>query len=150
MERQREFCGRIGFDTRRYSRKGLRDHEDYLPLAAAAYPRSRPAAQVRNRRRSPEYNAPSASACKPLSQPGPPPADITATPNIKVACRNLSGAAIAENLRQMAGGYLDHDVVDSTGLEGSWDFDLEWTPRGALTAKGAEGISVFTAVDKQR
>ena len=89
------------------------------------------------------------SACKPLSQPGPPPADISATPNVKVACRNLTGAAIAENLRQMAGGYLDHDVVDSTGLEGSWDFDLEWTPRGALTAKGADGISVFMAVEKQ-
>jgi uncharacterized protein (TIGR03435 family) len=89
------------------------------------------------------------SVCKPLSQPGPPPADISATPNIKVACRNLTGAAIAENLRQMAGGYLDHDVVDSTGLEGSWDFDLEWTPRGALTAKGADGISVFMAVEKQ-
>jgi uncharacterized protein (TIGR03435 family) len=89
------------------------------------------------------------TGCRPLSQPGPPPADISATPNIKVACRSLTGAAIAENLRQMAGGYLDHDVVDSTGLEGSWDFDLEWTPRGALTAKGGDGISVFMAVEKQ-
>lgn len=87
--------------------------------------------------------------CKPISQPGPPPADLSATPNIKVACKNLTGAAIAENLRQMAGGYFDHDVVDSTKLEGAWDFDLEWTPRGALTAKGADGISVFQAVEKQ-
>jgi uncharacterized protein (TIGR03435 family) len=90
-----------------------------------------------------------ASDCKPISRPGPEPANISATPNVKVACRNLTGAAIAENLRQMAGGYLDHDVVDSTGLEGSWDFDLEWTPRAALTAKGADGISVFMAVEKQ-
>src|SRR6202012_2013676 len=51
--------------------------------------------------------------------------------------------------RQMAGGYFDHDVIDSTKLEGSWDFDLEWTPRGALAAKGPEGISVFAAVEKQ-
>ena len=93
---------------------------------------------------------PTATAgCKQLSQPGPPPADISATPNAKVACRNLTPAAIAENLRQMAGGYIDHDVVDSTGLEGSWDFDLEWTPRAALAAKGADGISVFMAVEKQ-
>jgi uncharacterized protein (TIGR03435 family) len=49
----------------------------------------------------------------------------------------------------MASGYLDHDVIDSTKLEGSWDFDLEWTGRGLLAAKGAEGISVFDAVDKQ-
>ena len=49
----------------------------------------------------------------------------------------------------MAGGYFDHDVVDSTNLEGSWDFDLEWTPRAALQAKGAAGISVFDAAEKQ-
>src|SRR5262249_40735727 len=58
-------------------------------------------------------------------------------------------ADIATNLRQMAGGYVTHDVVDSTKLEGSWDFDLEWTPRGALEAKGADGISLFSAVEKQ-
>jgi uncharacterized protein (TIGR03435 family) len=90
-----------------------------------------------------------APGCKPLSQPTPPPADIAATPNIKVACRNLASTAIAENLREMAGGYLDHDVVDSTKLEGTWDFDLEWTARGLLAAKGSDGISVFDAVDKQ-
>jgi len=49
----------------------------------------------------------------------------------------------------MAGGYFDHDAVDSTNLEGSWDFDLEWTPRAALQAKGTAGISVFDAVEKQ-
>jgi uncharacterized protein (TIGR03435 family) len=70
-------------------------------------------------------------------------------PNIKVSCHDLTAAAIGENLHQMAGGYVDHDVIDSTKLEGSWDFDLEWTPRGALAAKGADGISVFDAVDKQ-
>lgn len=36
----------------------------------------------------------------------------------------------------MAGGYLDHDVIDSTKLEGAEDFDLEWTGRGVLAAKG--------------
>jgi uncharacterized protein (TIGR03435 family) len=70
-------------------------------------------------------------------------------PNIKVACHNLTAAEIADNLHQMAGGYLDHDVIDSTKLEGSWDFDLEWTGRGILAAKGADGISVFDAVSKQ-
>lgn len=49
----------------------------------------------------------------------------------------------------MAGGYFDHDVVDSTNLEGSWDFDLERTPRAALQARGAAGISVFDAAEKQ-
>jgi uncharacterized protein (TIGR03435 family) len=89
--------------------------------------------------------------CQPLQQGGggSAPNDLVSQPNIKVACQNLTAAAIAENLHQMAGGYLDHDVIDSTKLEGAWDFNLEWTGRGALAAKRAEGISIFAAVDKQ-
>jgi uncharacterized protein (TIGR03435 family) len=49
----------------------------------------------------------------------------------------------------MAGGYLDKPVVNSTKLEGSFDFDLKWTARNQLAAAGADGISVFDAVDKQ-
>jgi uncharacterized protein (TIGR03435 family) len=91
------------------------------------------------------------AGCQPVGQQGPPGpgADPASIPNIQVACHNLTAAAIAENLRQMAGGYFDHDVVNSTKLEGEFDFTLEWTARGILAAKGAEGISVFDAVDKQ-
>jgi uncharacterized protein (TIGR03435 family) len=49
----------------------------------------------------------------------------------------------------MANGYFDHDIVDSTKLDGTWDFELEWTGRGVLAAKGADGISAFDAVEKQ-
>lgn len=89
--------------------------------------------------------------CLPVQQSGAPagPPDPASMPNIKVACHNLTSQAIADNLHQMAGGYFDHDLVDSTKLEGSWDFELEWTSRGALAAKGADGISVFAAVEKQ-
>ena len=88
--------------------------------------------------------------CQPQGQPGAgTPGDPASTPNIIVSCRNLTAAGIAENLRQMAGGYLTRNVVDLTKLDGSWDFDLEWTPRGALEAKGRDGISIFDAVDKQ-
>ena len=89
------------------------------------------------------------SGCKPQSQGGGDPNDPASIPNIKVACRNLTSADIATNLRQMAGGYFDHDVVDQTHLEGAWNFDLEWTARGALAAKGADGIPVFVAIEKQ-
>jgi uncharacterized protein (TIGR03435 family) len=88
--------------------------------------------------------------CKPMQPTGPiNPADPASIPNNRVQCRNLTAAAIAENLRRMAGGYLDHDVVDSTGLDGVYDFDLEWTDRALLPVKGADGISLFTAVEKQ-
>jgi uncharacterized protein (TIGR03435 family) len=89
--------------------------------------------------------------CKPKGQGGGRggPGDLASQPNIEVSCHDLTAQAIADNLHQMAGGYLDHDVIDSTKLEGSWDFDLEWTGRGALAAKGSEGISIFDAVEKQ-
>jgi uncharacterized protein (TIGR03435 family) len=77
------------------------------------------------------------------------PNDLASIPNIKAACRKVTSADIATNLHQMAGGYLDHDVIDSTNLEGAWNFDIEWTGRGALAAKGPDGISIFAAVDKQ-
>ena len=40
-------------------------------------------------------------------------------------------------------------MVDKTGLEGSWDFDITWTPAPLLGLAGADGISIFDAVDKQ-
>jgi len=44
--------------------------------------------------------------CQPQQQPaGGTPGDLASMPNIKVSCRNLTAAAIAENLHQMAGGY---------------------------------------------
>ena len=93
------------------------------------------------------------TGCKPIGPPGGGggrgPGDPASQPNIKVACRNLTGEQIADNLWRMAGGYLDHELIDSTKLEGTWDFDIEWTGRGALEAKGAEGISIFDAVSKQ-
>jgi uncharacterized protein (TIGR03435 family) len=93
------------------------------------------------------------SNCQPVQQPNPGggggPVDQASVPNIQVECHNLTAAQIGDNLRQMAGGYLDHDVVDLTKLEGSFDFALEWTGRGALAAKGSAGISIFDAVDKQ-
>jgi uncharacterized protein (TIGR03435 family) len=39
--------------------------------------------------------------------------------------------------------------VDSTGLKGAWDFDIKWTARRQLAAAGADGLSIFDAVDRQ-
>jgi uncharacterized protein (TIGR03435 family) len=90
------------------------------------------------------------AACVPKQQSAPAdPNDLASFPDIEVVCHNFTSSALAQQLRNMAGGYLDHDVVDSTNLEGTWDWNLKWTGRGALAAKGPNGISVFDAVDKQ-
>jgi uncharacterized protein (TIGR03435 family) len=77
------------------------------------------------------------------------PDDPNFQPNIKATCHNLTSQAIADNLHQMAGAYLTHDVVDQTKLQGAFDFELEWTPYQLLSHKGPDGISVFEAVNKQ-
>jgi len=81
-------------------------------------------------------------------QPGPAPAP-GGGPAIAVVCRGVTMEAFARLLRDIAGGYLTQPVIDMTGLKGLWDFDLKWTPRGALPQAGADGISIFDAVDGQ-
>jgi uncharacterized protein (TIGR03435 family) len=84
-------------------------------------------------------------------EPQPPPANQAAGAirQIVVVCKNETLQKFAEDIHDMAGGYLDKPVVDSTGLKEAYDFTITWTPRGLLGAAGAEGISIFDAVDKQ-
>ena len=87
------------------------------------------------------------SGCQP--QQATPNAAGGPPPYIIITCQNMTMDAFAKLLRQIAGGYLTSQVIDSTGLKGAWDFDLKWTGRGALAQAGADGISIFDAVDKQ-
>jgi uncharacterized protein (TIGR03435 family) len=82
-------------------------------------------------------------------QPPPPNQPPGAIPSILVTCRNITMDRFVEELRDMAGGYLNLPVINSTGLAGSWDFDIRWTPRGALDRAGADGVSIFDAVDRE-
>ena len=66
-----------------------------------------------------------------------------------VSCHNMTMESFAQNVRGMANAYLTNPVIDSTGLKGSWDFEIKWTSRAQLSAAGADGISIFDAVDKQ-
>jgi uncharacterized protein (TIGR03435 family) len=65
------------------------------------------------------------------------------------SCHNVTMEAFAQVLRQMAGGYVTSPAVDQTGLKGGWDFDVKWTGRGQLAQAGADGISLFDAIDRQ-
>ena len=80
---------------------------------------------------------------------GKPSAPGSGPQYITVTCKNFTMDAFAQQLHQMAGGYLDKPVVNNTALEGSWDFDIKWTGRGQLASQGPDGISIFDAVDKQ-
>jgi len=93
----------------------------------------------------------SGQGCQPVQQSGGGRGNESPfLANNIVDCRNMTAAEIANNLHQMAGaGYFDHDLIDETKLSGSFDFKLEWTAPVALVAKGADGISIFDAVDKQ-
>lgn len=84
-------------------------------------------------------------------EPQPPPANQAAGAirQIVVICKNETMQKFAEDIHEMAGGYLDKPVIDSTGLKEAYDFTITWTPRGLLGTAGAEGISIFDAVDKQ-
>jgi uncharacterized protein (TIGR03435 family) len=81
----------------------------------------------------------------------PPPANTPQGAIVPVGftCKNMTMDEFADSVHQWAGGYLTEPVVNSTGLEGGWDFDIKWTGRGQLAKAGADGISVFDAVDKQ-
>lgn len=88
-------------------------------------------------------------------QPGAP-IDLRSAPNLKAVCHNLTGKQITENLRQLAQAtgnvhntYLPREVADQTGLEGAWDFELEFTPIAFVQDKGRDAISLFDAVNKQ-
>lgn len=86
------------------------------------------------------------AGCQPVPQ-GPPQAGVI--PMVVAACRSMSMDDLASQLRNMAGAYVTEPVVNRTRVEGTWDFELRWTPRPLLAQAGADGISLFDAVDRQ-
>src|SRR5258706_4590338 len=78
-------------------------------------------------------------------QPQTPSPDTV--PQQVVACRSMSLDDLARIIVNMANA--SGKALDKTGLEGKWDFTIKWTPPGLLARAGADGISIFDAVDKQ-
>jgi uncharacterized protein (TIGR03435 family) len=104
------------------------------------------------------------------------PADDTKDPRDKnpalgrlITCQNVTMAQFAERLQSLAGGYIHSPVLDATGIEGGWDFSLNFSPAGLINGGGrggrggdgppsgdgltasdpSGGISLFEAVEKQ-
>jgi uncharacterized protein (TIGR03435 family) len=56
-------------------------------------------------------------------------------------CQNTTMAQLADKLRQQAPGYVNHPVVDKTGLTRAYDFVLSWTPKQAFQGGGRNADS---------
>ena len=77
----------------------------------------------------------------------PPP---SAQNSASVACHNMTMAEFAGRLPRLARNYFQASPVEYlTGIEGAWDFTLHFTDRNSLAATGAEGLTIFSAVEKQ-
>jgi uncharacterized protein (TIGR03435 family) len=98
------------------------------------------------------------SGCRP--DPGAIPGNTGGVPMQAGTCTNVTIADFARLIPQIAGAYFDHPAVDTTGLEGGWNFTIYWTPRAALeqarpeaaAAGGAVdpgGLTIFQAIEKQ-
>jgi uncharacterized protein (TIGR03435 family) len=48
-----------------------------------------------------------------------------------------------------SGGYINLPVVNQTSLNGTWDFELKWTPHQSLQRAAQEGMTIFDALDKE-
>src|SRR5262249_7684022 len=49
-----------------------------------------------------------------------------------ITCQNMTIKEFSVQLQRLASGYVKSQVVDATGLEGAWDFTLNFSPIGAL------------------
>lgn len=74
----------------------------------------------------------------------------TVANTLAVACHHMPMEQFAPLLQGFGSSYLGNKpVVDATGLKGDYDFRFQWTPSGQLAQAGADGISIFEALEKQ-
>ena len=99
-----------------------------------------------------------AAGAKPRLKPGDgdsicqdrtPPASPGFVPNITVECHNVTMDYFVGQLQQMASSYvLEKPIINSTALDGSYDFDLTFTNRAQLD-RSVPPITIFEALQKQ-
>ena len=83
--------------------------------------------------------------CQGQGAPGPSGVnEITAT------CTGMSMAQLATQLPQAQSAYFPNgqQMIDETGLSGSFDFQIKFTPRPLLGQAGSDGITLQAALEK--
>jgi uncharacterized protein (TIGR03435 family) len=116
-------------------RFGLVIHNDIRPMPVFAL------TARKNKSKLTESNGSGPAGCEDQQRP---PATFRV-----LACHNITMDAFTQTLRQRAGDYLAAPVVNETGLEGAWDFDLKWNPRSVVPGPDASRTTIFDAIDQQ-
>ena len=64
---------------------------------------------------------------------------------------NAAGVDMATLAKFLSEGQTGRPVVDMTGLQGKYDFHLEWAPDTNLNSPpaDADGLSIFTALQQE-
>jgi uncharacterized protein (TIGR03435 family) len=139
-------------------RFGLKVHKDTKPLPTYAL-------VVGKKPLLKETDGKGETGCKLQSGPAGPPgegrfligingATIMLGPGatLQYQCRNMTMAAFAEGLGGMMGANVGpNKVLDQTGLEGRWNFDVRWSLQfmGPMMGNSGDRVTVFDAVEKQ-
>ncbi len=90
-----------------------------------------------------EANGPGAG-CQGSPPPQPPPP----VPINRGTCRGVTMDEFAALLRNIGNGYINSPVVNQTGLQGYWDFDVAFTPFPALQRAGSDAITIPAFIEK--
>ena len=121
--------------AQRFSLKVHKDSKElpgFVLSAGSGKPKMKPAADT---------------AAPPNCQGQPQTPSPDTVPQQVVDCHSMSMDDLARIVVNMANA--SGSALNKTGLEGKWDFTIKWTPPALLARAGADGISIFDAVDKQ-
>ena len=82
----------------------------------------------------------SRTKCQEGPAPGAPdPRTRFPTRSRLITCQNMTMAQFAERLLAVANGYVQIPVEDKTGLEGGWDFSVNFSAIGIFQGRGGDG-----------
>lgn len=87
----------------------------------------------------------------PQDQPRPKSACTVQVSSAALMGRGLTAVQIATAISRISGSGIDRPVIDRTGLKGTFDLDLRWTPElaGGGNDPSLAAPSLFTAVQEQ-